>query len=102
MISLPQFTGFDWDAGNQGKNATAHGVSDDECEEVFFQLPLIVAADAAHSGAETRYFVLGRTSAGRKLFVVFTPRGTKIRVISARDMTKKERRVYDETEETHA
>src|SRR3989338_611645 len=100
MIGLPQFTGFDWDAGNQGKNAAAHGVSDDECEEVFFHLPLVVAADIAHSSQEKRYFVLGQTSTGRRLFIVFTPRGTRIRVISARDMTKKERRVYDATEET--
>lgn len=98
MTSLGQWTGFEWDAGNRGKNVK-HRVSDDECEEVFFNLPLALGPDEAHSEHEDRYYVLGRTNAGRRLFVAFTMRGTKIRVISARGMTRNERRTYDEAEE---
>ena len=97
MKYLGQWAGFDWDAGNRGKNA-AHRVLDDECEEVFFNLPLLVSSDDAHSTRENRYHVLGRTHAGRRLFMAFTTRGAQIRVISARDMTRNERRVYDEAE----
>ena len=101
MTSVGQWTGFDWDRGNRGKNAK-HRVSDDECKEVFFNLPLLLDPDEAHSEHEDRYHVLGQTHAGRKLFVAFTIRGTQIRLISARDMTRNERRTYDEVEETPA
>lgn len=92
-------TGFDWDEGNRDKNWARHKFSNTECEEVFFHRPLVVAADETHSAAEARYFALGKTRAGRNLFVVFTTRGEKIRVISARDMKRKERRRYREAEE---
>ena len=101
MINAGQWDGFDWDAGNQGKNAK-HRVSDDECEEVFFHLPLALRPDEAHSQQEDRYYVLGQTKAGRRLFVAFTFRGSHLRVISARDMTRKEQRAYDEAEETNS
>ena len=101
MTSREQGIGFDWDAGNRGKNAK-HRVSDDECEEVFFNLPLVLGPDEGHSAKEERHYVLGQTNADRRLFVAFTMRGTSIRVISARDMTRKERRAYHETEETGA
>ncbi len=97
-ISLAQFTGFEWDKGNQGKSWVRHRVSDEECEEVFFNLPVVVAPDAAHSERESRHYLLGRTNKGRPLFIVFTPRGEKIRVISARAMTRRERRAYHEAE----
>ena len=97
MTSLGQWTEFDWDAGNQGKNAK-HRVSDDECAEAFFNLPLLLSPDKSHSQHEDRYHVLGQTHAGRRLFIALTMRGTRIRVISARDMTRIERRIYDETE----
>ena len=87
-------TGFDWDEGNLEKNWFRHGVSPLECEEVFFNQPLIVAPDERHSQKEDRFFSLGRTDRDRYLFVVFTLRGRKIRIISARDMNKKERKVY--------
>ena len=87
-------TGFDWDAGNLEKNWFGHGVSPLECEEVFFNQPLIVVPDEKHSQKEERFYSLGRTDRDRYLFVVFTMRGRKIRVISARDMNKKERKVY--------
>ena len=101
MTSVGQWAGFDWDAGNRGKN-TKHRVSDDECEEVFFNLPLLLGPAETHSERENRYHVLGQTNAGRPLLIAFTKRGTYIRVISARDMTRKERRAYDEAEETPA
>ncbi|MBI3319104.1 MAG: BrnT family toxin [Candidatus Omnitrophica bacterium] len=101
MTSLGQWTGFEWDAGNRGKNAK-HRVSDDECEEVFFNLPLLLRPDEAHSQQEERHHVLGQTHAGRRLFIAVTMRETEIRVISARDMTRSERRAYDEAEKANS
>jgi uncharacterized DUF497 family protein len=91
---LAAATGFDWDPGNRNKNWLGHSVTTTECEQIFFNEPLVVASDSKHSQAEDRYYALGRTSAHRRLFVVFTMRGTLVRVISARDMSRKERRVY--------
>jgi len=93
---LNDITGFDWDEGNIQKNWLKHEVSTGECEEVFFNLPLLLHPDPKHSQAEVRYYVLGQTNAGRRLFIAFTLRGTKIRVISARDMSRKERAVYEQ------
>lgn len=97
--SLAGFTGFEWDAGNAEKNWRRHRVTQSECEQVFFGRPLVVALDAGHSSAERRYYLLGRTLAGRSLFVVFTRRGDRVRVISARDMSRKERKVYADAQE---
>jgi uncharacterized DUF497 family protein len=88
-------TEFDWDAGNADKNWIRHRVSPAECEQVFFNAPLAVAEDALHSRSELRYFALGRTDAGRPLFVVYTLRNEKVRVISARDMSRRERKEYE-------
>lgn len=88
--------GFDWDDGNTDKNWVQHRVSNSECEEVFFNWPLIVGDDKRHSASEKRYYTLGRTDAGRCLFVVFTVRVNRIRIISARDMNNKELRKYHE------
>ncbi|MFN0120616.1 MAG: BrnT family toxin [Blastocatellia bacterium] len=71
-------------------------VTDGECEDVFFNLPLLIATDKKHSASESRWFALGRTDADRLLFIAFTIRNNLIRVISARDMTKREERVYAE------
>jgi uncharacterized protein len=97
MIDLSSVTGFEWDEGNRDKNWINHQVSNTECEEVFFNLPLLLRPDLTHSTTEVRYFVLGQTNTGRHLFIVFTIRNDKIRVISARDMSKKERTAYGET-----
>jgi uncharacterized DUF497 family protein len=94
LDQLTAATGFDWDPGNREKNWLGHAVTTAECEQVFFNEPLVVVADAKHSQGEDRFYVLGRTSAERRLFVVFTMRGTLVRVISARDMSRKERRAY--------
>ena len=88
--------GFQWDKGNIKKNWLKHRVLNSECEQVFFNKPLIVANDVKHSQNENRWFVLGRTDLDRRLFIVFTVRNRLIRIISARDMTKKERKIYYE------
>jgi uncharacterized DUF497 family protein len=89
-------TGFDWDQGNSEKNWIAHHVNRNESEQVFFNEPVIVAEDERHSQNEKRWYLLGRTDSQRFLFIVFTIRANLIRVISARDMNKKERRKYNE------
>ena len=88
-------TGFDWDAGNADKNWQRHQVGAAECEQVFFNQPLVAETDYAHSTDEIRHYALGRTDAGRRLFVVFIVRGSLVRVISARDMSRRERKEYD-------
>jgi len=87
-------TGFDWDEGNTAKNWEKHRVSKGEAEQVFFNNPLVVTDDAAHSRDEQRFFALGQTVRKRLLFVVFTIRDDLVRVISVRDMTRAEREVY--------
>jgi uncharacterized protein len=96
VIDLSNLDGFEWDEGNRTKNWVGHQVSTSECEEVFFNLPLLLADDLQHSQEERRFYVLGHTNAERKLFISFTIRIDKIRVISARDMSRKEREVYAE------
>lgn len=91
--------GFDWNKGNTEKNWKRHKVTDKECEEVFFDFRLLVYYDKVHSATENRYYALGSTLAGRKLFIVYTLRGEKIRVISARDMNGKEREEYERRKE---
>ena len=95
MDRLVRCTGFEWDEGNREKNWTRHRVSVAECEQVFFNIPLLIAEDEQHSGSEPRYYLLGQTDAGRKLFVVVTVRGESVRVISARDMSRRERKGYE-------
>jgi len=92
---LTACTGFDWDEGNLEKNWDKHGVAFWECEEVFLNRPILVRGDLPHSRGEARYFALGRSDAGRLLFVAFTIRRKLIRPISFRDMTKRERRSYE-------
>jgi len=88
--------GFQWDEGNSDKNWIRHHVTISECEQVFFNRPIVVADDLKHSAIEKRWYVLGRTDLNRLLFIVFTIRKKSIRVISARDMNKKERAIYYE------
>ncbi len=88
-------TGFQWDYGNIDKNWLKHKVSNNECEQIFFNEPLLIADDKKHSDIELRWFALGKTDLNRCLFVVFTIREGLIRIISARDMHKKEREIYN-------
>ncbi|MBU4199814.1 MAG: BrnT family toxin [Verrucomicrobia bacterium] len=90
----PEFSGFDWDDGNRSKNLK-HAVRNWECEQVFFNEPLVILGDPRHSVAEDRGAVFGHTDGGRKLVVIYTMRKRQIRVISARDMNRKERRFYE-------
>jgi uncharacterized DUF497 family protein len=96
MDDLAKCTGFQWDEGNFLKNWEKHGVRPGECEQVFFNRPLLVTHDEGHSRVESRFFVLGQTDAGRRLFLVFTIRAKLIRIISTRGMSRKERKVYDQ------
>ncbi|MCK5137820.1 MAG: BrnT family toxin [Bacteroidales bacterium] len=89
-------TGFDWDDGNSEKNWILHQVSRNESEQVFFNAPIVVGDDISHSQSDKQWFLLGKTDTNRLLFVVFTVREELIRVISSRDMGKKERRIYHE------
>lgn len=93
--------GFQWDKGNIEKNWLKHHILHIECEQIFFNELLIVADDSKHSQKEKRWFALGRTESERRLFVVFTIRKNLIRIISARDMNKKEKRKYNEEVKKH-
>ena len=96
MIDLYLILGFDWDEGNARKNEK-HGVTQSEAEEVFFN-QLLLLDDARHGGQESRFHALGKTHEGRTLHISFTLRQdcTLIRVISARDMHRKERSIYEQ------
>jgi uncharacterized protein len=96
---LEKCTGFDWDEANIHKNWERHQVTPEEAEDVFFHQPFVVRGDVRHSKAEKRYYALGQTGAGRRLFVVFTTRRKLIRVVSARDMNRNETETYERYEE---
>ena len=98
MTNLTDITGFDWDEGNARKNEK-HNVSMAEAEQVFFNEPLLVLENSKHSKKEPRFHALGKSDEKRQLHITFTLRqaGEKIRVISARDMHKKERAIYEKT-----
>ena len=95
---LAQCDGFDWDDGNAPKVRARHLVEPGECEQVFFGMPLLVSADLTHSRTEVRWRALGITLGGRALYLVFTLRGSKIRVCAARNMNRKERRDYEQAQ----
>jgi uncharacterized protein len=88
--------GFDWDTGNDKKNVLKHAVSCLEAEQVFAHQPLLLNLDLKHSQRESRYRALGKTAEGRYLHVSFTLRGRLIRIISVRDMSKRERKSYEQ------
>jgi uncharacterized protein len=98
MIDLAKIIGFDWDDGNISKS-DKHGVSMAEAEQVFFNSPLLLLLDNSQDYKEPRFHALGKTDDNRLLHSTFTLRfyGEKIRVISARDMHKKERTNYEQT-----
>ncbi len=85
---------FQWDQGNIGKNKI-HNVEDKEAEEVFFDKHRFIFIDRLHSAQEERFRIIGKTKKARLLFVVFTKRGSKLRLISARDINKKEVYLYE-------
>ena len=91
---LENCNGFDWDEANIRKNRERHEVTPEEAEDVFFHELLVVRSDVRHSKGDKRYYVLGQTSAGRRLFIAFTVRRNRIRVISVRDMNRNEKETY--------
>lgn len=99
MTDLNKITGFDWDGGNARKSEEKHDVSMAEAEQVFFNDPLLLLEDTKHSQRESRHHALGKTDEGRLLHITFTLRkaGERLRVISARDMHKKERKIHEQT-----
>lgn len=99
MIDWKQIAGFDWDSGNERKSVEKHAVSRFEAEQAFFNQPLLVLVDQKHSQREARYHALGKSDESRLLHITFTLRldDTLIRVISARDMHRKERKVYEQS-----
>lgn len=96
---LPEAVGFDWDEGNRDKNLSGHNVRNGECEQIFFNEPLIILDDYKHSQFERRFAAFGKTDADRPLVAIFTMRGELIRVISARDMNRKEKTFYEKGSE---
>lgn len=99
MKILPEPVSFIWDKGNIDKNLK-HKVTDREAEEVFECDPVFISKDEKHSLSENHYMIWGVTKKVRKLSIFFTMRNDKIRIISARDMHKKERRKYEENIQT--
>jgi uncharacterized protein len=97
MIDLARIEGFDWDDGNSRKSADKHRVNQIEAEQVFLNEPLLLSQDVKHSVEEPRFHALGQTDEGRLLHISFTLRGgnRRIRVISAREMHRKEREQYE-------
>lgn len=88
---------FEWDKGNIGKNRK-HDVDDKEAEEAFFDEGKVIFKDKLHTTElEERFILLGETKKSRLLYIVFTERKEKIRIISARDVNKKEVYLYEET-----
>ena len=85
---------FDWDAGNRNKNAIKHNVSIQEAEQVFFNRPHIFDDKRHSTKKEKRFYAYGRTNRKRLLTLVFTIRNSKIRIISARPMGKREKQDY--------
>jgi hypothetical protein len=98
MLDLTRIEGFDWDDGNSRKSTDKHGVSQAEAEQVFLNEPVLLLEDVRHSMDEPRFHALGRTDEGRRLHISFTLRreGRLIRVISAREMHRKERQRYEQ------
>ncbi len=93
---IESLEGFEWDAGNSEKNWKRHRVTQAECEQIFANLPLLLSVHTKAASGEPRYFALGRTDGSRELAVVFTVRirGKRVRVISARPMSRRERKEY--------
>lgn len=95
LQEYPGFDGFEWDEGNRDKNLEKHGVHGWECEQTFFNTPLVILEDAKHSSMEKRFAAFGHTDSGRMLTIVYTMSKKLLRVISARDMNRKERTFYE-------
>jgi hypothetical protein len=96
MITFEEPDEFEWDAGNQDKNWQKHQVSCEEAEQAFTDEKRKIFTDKLHFNGEERFRVVGKTEGARLLFIVFTVRKSKIRIISVRDINRKERNLYEE------
>lgn len=94
MVVIQEPIEFQWDRGNVDKNQRKHKVSEKESEEVFFDNKRVTFKDHVHSDKEERFRVIGETRGKRLLFVAFTVRNKKVRVISARDINRREVKLY--------
>lgn len=99
---FPDVIGFEWDDGNSDKNWLQHRVTRAEAEQVFLNRPLLLASSPGRTRVEVRYFALGRTGLNRHLAIVFAVRGALLRVISARPMSRRERRSYGQAQAAQA
>ncbi len=96
VVALPEISEFEWDTGNEQKNWITHHVSAEEAEEPFFAEERLILEDIRHSTRrEARYILIGKSKQGRLLFIVYTIRKEKIRIISSRDADKKEVLLYE-------
>lgn len=102
MKALPKPISFQWDKGNLDKNWHKHKVDSREAEEVFTNKPLRVYPNLQHSDTKRRLLALGQTNRLRLLTIVFTIRNKHIRIISAGDQSKKDRRVYEKTSQANS
>lgn len=87
---------FEWDAEKAASNVRKHGVSFDEAGSVFLDKLAVSGPDPDHSEGESRYITFGMSSLGRLLVVSHTYRPGSIRIISARRVTRVERKLYEE------
>ena len=92
---VQECSGFQWDRHNIQKNWEKHKVSPVESEQTFFNRPLIIVKDVHHSQEKERFYALGKTDQDRRLFIAFTIRKKLVRAVSSRDMSKKERKIYE-------
>ncbi|MCL4475106.1 MAG: BrnT family toxin [Nitrospirae bacterium] len=90
---------FEWDTDKAKRNIETHGVSFDEASTTFKDTLSLTIHDPLHSDKEDRFILIGSSIKNRLLVVVHTERGNKIRIISARKATKKERKKYEENAE---
>lgn len=96
MLTVDSFTSFKWDKGNLDKSYQKHGITPNEAEEIFLDENAITVRDIRHSQKETRFIIIGKTTEAKTLFVVFTLRKDKVRIISARPANRKERDKYEQ------
>lgn len=96
MRLFPHPVQFDWDQGNASKNIAKHKIKNEGAEEVFVNQPIVLVKDRRHSQKEQRLMILGKTDKKRLLSVIFTLRDKKIRIVSARPMSRKERRLNEQ------
>ncbi len=94
MVDVNKILGFQWDKWNIDKNYKKHGITPNETEEVFLDEDVKIEKDIKHQEQEERFIAIGKTIGDKILFVVFTIRTGKIRVISGRRANKKEGEVY--------